>query len=67
MRWILEFEIDESWVADGFDFDEERCRDLEESLIAYAYPSEVSVKVLSAPDLKEILRIQGHETTNERG
>lgn len=60
-KWTLEVEVDETWVADGFDFHEDRVRELAEGLIAYAYPHEVKVRVLSAPDPKAIRKAQGYK------
>jgi hypothetical protein len=60
-KWTLSVEVDETWVADGFDFTPDRVQEMSESLIAYAYPSEVKVKVVTAPDPRDVRRAQGYD------
>ena len=60
-KWTLEIEVDESWVADGFDFNENRVQDLTESLIGYAKPGEVSIRVIEAPTANRIREAQGFQ------
>lgn len=52
-KWIAEIEISENWVIDGFDLDAEVLSDLLQEL-SWASPSEVKVRIVSAPDPKEI-------------
>jgi hypothetical protein len=60
-KWTIEVEVAEVWVEDGFDFNKDRCVDLETSLIDWASEGEVRVKVVKAPDPKEIRKTQGYE------
>lgn len=59
--WTIEVQVAEVWVEDGFDFTNDRCRSLSDSLIDYAESHEVKVRVLTAPDLKAIRLTQGYK------
>lgn len=59
-KWTVEFEVDETWVADGFDLTDERAKDMIEGQLGYAYPHETSAKVVSAPSPIEIRLAQGY-------
>lgn len=56
--WTVEFTVDETWVADGFDLDDERAHLMIQKDLAYAYPSETSAKVIKAPEHASILKTQ---------
>lgn len=59
-KWVVEFEVDETWVADGFQLNEERAKSMIENALPYSYPSETAVKVLKAPALAKIMKTQGY-------
>jgi hypothetical protein len=56
--WTLQIEVTDNWIADGFDFDGDRCHELQESLIPYAHEGEVTVKVVGRPDPTVIRQLQ---------
>lgn len=59
--WIVEFEVAEDWVADGFDLDDERAADmLDKALGGWCYPGERRARVLKAPPRADIRREQGY-------
>ena len=58
-RWRIEIEIDEVWVADGFEVTEDRIHDMVVSAIGFARPDEVLVRILASPHPDEILQAQG--------
>lgn len=60
-KWTVEFEVDEVWVADGFNLDDERAQEMLLVDLGYARPHEVSAKVISAPDPKSIKKAQGYD------
>ncbi len=60
-KWLLEVEVPECWVKSGFDFNEDTCREVAESVIEFAYHDQVKVRVVQAPDPKDIRRSQDHE------
>jgi len=59
-KWVVEFEVSETWVEDGFDMTDERAHMMIQKDLAYAYPSETSAKVIKAPKRADILRMQGY-------
>lgn len=62
-KWVVEFEVDETWVADGFNLTDERAHLMIQKDLAYSYPSETSAKVIKAPKMEEIMEVQGYAKT----
>lgn len=60
-KWTVEFEIDETWVADGFDMDDDTAQEMIQSWLSHAYGWEVKGKVLKSPPAKAIRIAQGYE------
>ena len=56
-KWTVEFEVAAAWVADGYDMDDERAKEMLASDLSYAYENEVSARVIEAPDA-DALRIE---------
>lgn len=63
-KWTVEFTIDETWVADGFDLTTERAQRMIEKELGWARSTEVHAKTVKAPDPKSIRKAQGY-TDNE--
>jgi hypothetical protein len=59
-KWTVEIEVNEVWVADGFDLTDERLKEMIESELGYSYSHETRVQVLKAPSPKKIRRAQGY-------
>lgn len=60
-RWVVEIEVSENWVADGFDMNQDRVQRLKEELIPWAISGEeVDVRVLKSPDAESIRWAQGY-------
>lgn len=64
--WIMEvkLEVEDTWIADGFDMNKERVEEVEEKishLLPYAYGHEFTVKakVTKRPDQAIISCLQG--------
>lgn len=64
--WVFQItlQVDESWVADGFD-GKERTEEIEallEGLLPYAYSHEYKIKCkcVKSPSAEEVLKIQGY-------
>lgn len=54
-KWVIEIEVDEGWVADGFTFCADTIQHLEENLIPAAIPgTEVKVRVVKSPSPESI-------------
>ena len=59
--WLVEIEIDETWVADGFEITAERAGEWVEKDIGYASPDEISVRIKKAPKSSDIRAVQGYK------
>jgi hypothetical protein len=59
-KWVVEFEVTENWVEDGFNIDENRAQDMLVNALPHAYGYELKTKVLKAPDAKLIRKTQGY-------
>lgn len=60
-KWIVTFEIDETWVADGFEMTDERAHEMIQNALPFATPDEVGAKVTKAPMQTAIRKAQGYE------
>lgn len=59
LKWTVVFSVDESWVADGFDLDDARAKNMLSSDLDYAYDWEIDAKVIKAPSIARIKKAQG--------
>lgn len=59
-KWVVQFEVTENWVEDGFDISETRALNMLANALPYAYGSELSAKIVKAPDAKRIRKTQGY-------
>lgn len=57
--WTVEIEADEELVADGFELTPARTKRMVESALPYSLGRQTRVRVLAAPDQREIRRVQG--------
>ena len=64
LRWTVEFAVDSSWVADGFNFTDERAKRMLNYDLSGAYGHEIGAKILSAPDPLKIAKLQGYESAD---
>ena len=60
--WVVEFEVSETWVADGFDLDDERAETMLQTDLAYARSDEIGARVIRAPAPTEIRKAQGYKS-----
>jgi len=61
VSWIVRFSVDKSWVADGFDIDDERALDILSHALRYAnVGTELDAKVLRKPAKALVERLQGY-------
>lgn len=58
LTWTVQFSVDPSWVADGFNLDDERAHLMIQNDLGYAYPSETAAKVIKSPSEKLIAGLQ---------
>lgn len=61
-KWVVEIEVDKTWVEDGFNLDDEKVTRMLNKVLPYAYSNEFSAKVISAPAAAEIRKAQGYDT-----
>lgn len=59
-KWVVEFIVAESWIADGFNLDDERAKAMLAETLHYAYNTELDARVLKSPDPKAIRKAQGY-------
>ena len=60
LKWVVEFYVDETWVADGFDLDDERALDMLANDLQWAtIGTELDAKVIKRPDQRLINKLQG--------
>ncbi len=60
-KFVVEIEVDETWVADGFDINKENVKDRIGELLPFASEAEFDAKVLKAPARDSILKTQGYK------
>lgn len=58
-KWVVEFEVTQSWVEDGFNLTEDRANNMLGSELPYAYGSEYKARVIKSPSAELISKIQG--------
>jgi hypothetical protein len=59
-KWVVEFEVTETWVADGFNITQDRAIDMMANALPYASGAEFKATVLKAPEPKSIHQTQGY-------
>ena len=60
-KWTIEIAVDQIWVEDGFNMQDDYIEHLQEGFIPWSAAGEVKVKVLTRPDEKEIRKVQGYK------
>lgn len=63
LKWTVEFEVAEDWVADGFEFDDEVALEMLATWLGHASYSELGARVVSSPKKSRIDRLQNGEVT----
>lgn len=57
-KWVIEFEVSEEWIADGFEITETRANCMISAALPFATSSEFSAKIISKPSKSVIKKIQ---------
>lgn len=61
-KWTVEFEVAESWVADGFIMTDDRALQMLASDLGWAdIDNELSAKVILHPNLDRVAKAQGYK------
>jgi hypothetical protein len=59
-KYIVELHISDTWIEDGFDIrTKDDVKDLLQRLLPFAYGHEVGGRVIHAPSVKIIKKLQG--------
>lgn len=61
-KWVVEFSVDPTWVADGFDLTKERAETMLRTELNGAYSHEATARIISAPPAKRIATEQGFKS-----
>ena len=65
LKWTVEFSVDSSWVADGFDLTDERAKSMLNNDLTYAYGHELKAKVIKYASAEKVARLQGYSDRNK--
>lgn len=57
-KWVVEFVVADSWVADGFELTNERAKNMIEEALGWSYGHETAARVIEAPDPNVIEGLQ---------
>ena len=61
LKWTVVFEVDEIWVADGFNLTNERALNMLASDLQYAnIDTELNAYLIKSPSQQKIKKIQGY-------
>lgn len=62
LKWTVEFSVDESWVADGFNLTDERALDMLAHDLGWAnVETELTARVVKSPSKERIAHLQGFQ------
>jgi hypothetical protein len=65
-KWTIEIQVEQTWVADGFDLTDERALDMLAHELGWAdIGTELKAKVLTAPARHLVLKVQGYDKEAE--
>lgn len=62
LKWTIEIEVDETWVADGFNPNDGWVQDMMMDRLSWANGSEVGGRIVKAPDQEKVAHLQGYES-----
>jgi hypothetical protein len=60
-KWVVEFEVTENWVEDGFNIDQRRAFNMIEGALPYATGLEIKATVKKSPSESAIKKAQGYK------
>lgn len=62
LKWVVEFSVDKSWVADGYNPDNLDMFDMLANRLSSAYSHELGARILKRPDQKIVAKLQGYKS-----
>lgn len=57
-KWTVEVEVDESWIADGFNLTRDRALQMISAVLPFADSKEYNAKIIEAPAKEKIEKAQ---------
>lgn len=63
-KWTVEFEVEDTWIQDGYDLTDERAHAMIAKDLAWAYGHELKARVIKSPSKDELLKEQGYTVEN---
>src|SRR5690242_18883125 len=60
-KWTIEIEVNEVWVADGFEVTAENIQEMLQERIGFAHDNETRCRVVKSPSVNSIRKAQGYE------
>ena len=65
LKWTVDFFVDESWIADGFNPDNDDMTTMLSHRLPYAAGYEIKVKIVKRPDQNKVAKLQGYKNAKE--
>lgn len=65
-RFVMVFDVSDTWIADGFDPDDEGAQRMIEARLPHARGTEVRGAMLTRPPRDEVARLMGYKDDAER-
>jgi len=59
-KWVVQFEVTENWVEDGFNLTEEEARNMIGNALPFANGAEYKATVIKSPSQTLIRKTQGY-------
>jgi len=59
-KWVVEFEVTENWVMDGFNITDNKATGMLENALPFANGAEFKATIIKSPDAKLIRKTQGY-------
>lgn len=67
-KWMVQFEVDEIWVADGFQMTDQRALNMLAHDLDYAnMDTELHARVVAGPELLDVAKAQGYKNDQTVG
>lgn len=60
LTWTVRLSVSPTWIEDGFNLTDEKAKEMLESVLPFAYGSELSAKVIDRPHPDLIRKLQGY-------
>ena len=58
-KWVLEIEVNENWVEDGFNLNNDSAKEMLGQILPFAYGHEYNAKVIKSPSKEALAKARG--------